>query len=166
MSTIAKTVVSSLLIALVAIPAPVEAHPKRRPGKKVVVVTPKYRPAKPIYGPHWRRSYHRHHLPSVATFAVISGVTYAIVNNHYYRAQGNTYVYVQQSPVTAPNTVVVNTPAAPATGSGLPEGTLVEVLPESTATVLVNGVTYYVDGAVWYAPIEGSHRFVVVAPQL
>ncbi|WP_419175026.1 hypothetical protein [Desulfosediminicola sp.] len=56
-----------------------------------------YRKAPPRYY-HHPRSYHRNHLPSVAAFAMIAGVSYAIIDNMYYRQQGDTYIYMEQPP--------------------------------------------------------------------
>jgi len=41
-------------------------------------------------------SYHESRLPEIATFAVIAGVTYAVVNNTFYKKSGNEYRSVQQ----------------------------------------------------------------------
>ncbi|TDR78953.1 hypothetical protein [Photobacterium lutimaris] len=60
----------------------VKKKPKRH--KKVVVVHK--------YPKH--RHYHRSRLPEIATFAVIAGATYAIIDNHYYKRRGDGYEYV------------------------------------------------------------------------
>ncbi|MGR5063019.1 hypothetical protein [Photobacterium sp. DNB22_13_2] len=59
---------------------------KKKPKKhKKVVVVHKY----PKH-----RHYHRSRLPEIATFAVIAGATYAIIDNHYYKRRGDGYEYV------------------------------------------------------------------------
>ncbi|MGF1688609.1 hypothetical protein L4C36_18305 [Photobacterium japonica] len=38
--------------------------------------------------------YHKSRLPEIATFAIIAGATYAIIDNHYYKRRGENYEYV------------------------------------------------------------------------
>ncbi|KLV04251.1 hypothetical protein ABT56_15925 [Photobacterium aquae] len=52
--------------------------------KKVVVVHKEPR----------HHHYHRSRLPEIATFAIIAGATYAIIDNHYYKKRGDSYEYV------------------------------------------------------------------------
>lgn len=40
--------------------------------------------------------YHRSRLPEIATFAIIAGATYAIIDNHYYKKRGDNYEYVNR----------------------------------------------------------------------
>lgn len=40
--------------------------------------------------------YHRSRLPEIATFAVIAGVSYAIVENVFYKKSGDNYVYTER----------------------------------------------------------------------
>ncbi|MEJ2766328.1 hypothetical protein VV869_20445 [Photobacterium sp. MCCC 1A19761] len=40
--------------------------------------------------------YHKSRLPEIATFAVIAGVTYAIVNNTFYKKSGDEYRAVER----------------------------------------------------------------------
>ncbi|UTV29713.1 hypothetical protein [Photobacterium atrarenae] len=42
------------------------------------------------------KHYHQSRLPEIATFAVIAGVTYAIVNNTFYKKSGNEYRAVER----------------------------------------------------------------------
>ncbi|MED5524787.1 hypothetical protein [Gallaecimonas pentaromativorans] len=44
------------------------------------------------------RYYHRSDLAKIATFAVLAGVTYAIVDNVYYQQRGERYEYVSAPP--------------------------------------------------------------------
>ncbi|AJR06111.1 hypothetical protein H744_1c1086 [Photobacterium gaetbulicola Gung47] len=60
---------------------------KPRPPKKKVVV---------VHKPPRHRYYHRSRLPEIATFAVIAGATYAIIDNHYYKRRGDNYEYVDK----------------------------------------------------------------------
>lgn len=116
------------------------------------------------------RSYHRNYLPAAATFAVIAGITYAIVDNNYYKQSGDTYVYIEQPPavtnttvVTAPNnstTVVTNT------NTVLPLGSIISTLPAGAQTVTIGQGVFYVSQGQWYARITGQNQFVVVAPQV
>ncbi|WP_330961186.1 hypothetical protein [Photobacterium sp. 53610] len=45
-----------------------------------------------------RREYHRSNLPELVTFAVISGITYAVIDNAFYKQSGDKYVYTSQRP--------------------------------------------------------------------
>ncbi|WP_299794956.1 hypothetical protein [uncultured Shewanella sp.] len=126
---------------------------------KKVVVKPHHRP---VHNAPKVRSYHHKHLPVTASFVVISGFSYAIVDNAYYRREGDQYIYIQQPPVSAQTTEQALTKK----GDGTLTGSIVEVLPANTTTVTVNGVTFYVDGGDWYAPIAGTPNFVIVEPQL
>jgi len=42
-------------------------------------------------------SYHKSRLPEIATFAVIAGVSYAIINNTFYKKSGDEYRSVEKS---------------------------------------------------------------------
>ena len=123
---------------------------------------PAYRP--PIYRPPHRPirpHYRRWDLPEIATFSVVAGVTYAIVDNLFYKKQGDQYIYVEQPPVNIINTTVTTSP-----NSGYPGlGTVIHGLPLGATSVVVNGVSYYVAGGVWYAPMAGTNQFIVVSPQ-
>lgn len=62
---------------------------------RVIVVKEGYRHR----GPAPRhRYYQRDNLAKIATFAVLAGVTYAIVDNVYYKQRGDRYEYVAQPP--------------------------------------------------------------------
>ncbi len=106
-------------------------------------------------------SYDRGSLPDAASFLVISGITYALIDGLFYQRSSNSdkYIYVENPPVsTQQTTTVIHT-------SGV-TGSVVDVLPGGVKTVSVNGVVYYVKGSHWYAPIAGSSRFVIVDPQI
>ncbi|UIP30174.1 hypothetical protein [Photobacterium sp. TLY01] len=45
-----------------------------------------------------RREYHRTNLPELVTFAVVSGITYAIIDNAFYKKSGDNYVYTPYRP--------------------------------------------------------------------
>lgn len=67
----------------------------------VVVVKPKYKKKRHhhhntvvVVQPPRNRYYHRSRLPEIATFAVIAGVSYAIVDNVFYKKSGERYDYV------------------------------------------------------------------------
>lgn len=61
-------------------------HHKHKHCHHVVVVKKKQR----------HDHYHRSRLPEIATFAVIAGATYAIINNAYYKQRGDNYEYVDK----------------------------------------------------------------------
>jgi hypothetical protein len=60
-------------------------HKKRRHHHHNTVV---------VVQPPRNRYYHRSRLPEIATFAVIAGVSYAIVDNVFYKKSGERYDYV------------------------------------------------------------------------
>ncbi|WKE67531.1 hypothetical protein PVT67_09625 [Gallaecimonas kandeliae] len=70
-------------------------HGRRYQDNRVIVVDRRYqhRAPQPRY-----RYYHRDNLARIATFAVLAGVTYAIVDNVYYRQRGDGFVYVPEPP--------------------------------------------------------------------
>jgi len=160
-----------LLLTFTGVTGTVMAHPnhvvpaKASPYKasvhvKKVVVKPDHRP---VHKAPKHRSYHHKHLPASASFIVISGISYAIVDNAYYKRNGDQYIYIEQPPVTV-QTTTDQAPAAQTTETI--SGSIVDLLPANTTIVTVNGVTFYVDGRDWYAPIAGTPRFVIVEPQI
>jgi len=171
MFNFAKVTHALLLISLSGLAPSVLAHPNHSVPAKVVpnkvtvqvkkvVVKPNHRPVR--HAPKIR-SYHHKHLPASASYLVIAGISYAIVDNAYYKRNGDQYIYIQQLPVSVETTTGQ---APPLNNSGAVSGAIVETLPANTTTVTVNGVTFYVDGRDWYAPIAGTPRFVIVEPQL
>ncbi|SDH16000.1 hypothetical protein SAMN04488136_109147 [Vibrio xiamenensis] len=106
------------------------------------------------------RAYHRSSMPSAASFLIVSGITYAIINGLYYQQHGDQYVYVENPPAKTTTTTTVTTTSASSVGR------VVNVLPNGAKSVSVNGANYYVQGGVWYAPIASSNQFVIVEPQL
>ncbi|PMH45029.1 hypothetical protein BCU68_11350 [Vibrio sp. 10N.286.49.B3] len=143
---------------------PVVIKPGHKPpSKPVVIVKPSHKPVvKPIVvvKPPVRRSYRRVDLPTAAAFVMIAGISYAVINNAYYKHTNDNYVYVEQPPIAAPavqNTVINNYSNA---------GQLVNTIPANATTVTIEGATFYVDGNDWYAPIAGTNQFVIVEPQL
>ncbi len=128
--------------------------------KAVVVTKPSH---KPVSRAPTHRSYHYKSLPKNAAFAVIAGISYAVIDNAYYKRSSDTYVYVEQPPVTVvEQTTVIEAPATSSTSS---YGSIVDFLPDQVTTVTVNGATFYVDGSDWYAPISGTNQFVTIEPQ-
>lgn len=160
-----------LLLTLTGVAGSAMAHPNHSAPAKVVPSRPTVHVKKVVVKPAHRpvhrapkfRSYHHKYLPASASFIIISGISYAIVDNAYYKRNGDQYIYIQQPPVTVQTSVdeaSMDQTAEPITGS------IVDLLPANTTTVTVNGVTFYVDGSDWYAPIAGTPRFVIVEPQL
>ncbi len=131
-----------------------QGHKPQHPNN-VVVVKPSHN-HKPSHKAPPHHSYRRSALPATAAFAILAGVTYAIIDNAYYKQSGDQYVYVEQPPVYAVSQV----------SSSRQSGQVVDVLPSGVSTVTVDGATYFVRGNNWYAPIAGTGKFVVVAPQL
>ncbi len=138
-----------------------QGHKPQHPNN-VIVVKPSHpshnhRPSynhRPSHKAPPHRSYRRSALPATAAFAIFAGVTYAIIDNAYYKQSGDQYIYVEQPP------------AASTQQNSSQSGQVVDVLPRGVSTVTVDGTKYYVLGNDWYAPIAGTSKFVVVAPQL
>ncbi|MGR5131751.1 hypothetical protein [Vibrio alfacsensis] len=156
--TLRFSILSVLLTAIVspAIAKPPPAHKPVKHAKKVVVVKPVYRP---VHKAPAHRVYHYHKIPRRATYLVIAGITYAVIDNAYYKRSGDQYIYVQQPPVAAQQDVKM-------VSTNDMTGRIVDVLPKDAVTVTVNGATFYVQGSDWYAPIAGTNQFVIVQPQL
>lgn len=173
---IPSSVLTGALFSLISIPAaaapPIPLLPALLPG--IIVVKPAHRPLK--RAPK-HRSYHYRNLPRGATFVVIAGITYAVIDNLYYRRSRDTYVYVEQPPVSAvaeqstQSTATTETTAVNQSSSEIVEidtsnrGKIVDVLPEEVTVVTIDGATFYVKGTDWYAPIAGTNQFVIVEPQ-
>lgn len=166
------------LVALLALtmsvsPAIAKPHTPSKKVKPVVVIKPGFRP---IHKAPVHRVYHHKKMPRSAEIIIIAGITYAVLDNLYYRRERDRYVFVEQPPVAAPVITTVPTsndvatiPAetTPAASQSLvSKGDIVDLLPNDATTVTINGVTFYVDGEDWYAPIAGTSKFVVVEPQL
>ncbi|MGR5237813.1 hypothetical protein [Vibrio alfacsensis] len=148
----------TLGILMVSLITPAMAKPAHKPAKhakKVVVIKPIYRP---VHKAPAHRVYHFHKVPKTATYLVIAGITYVVIDNAYYKRSGEQYIYVEQPPVSVQQEVQ--------TVSSNMKGKVVDVLPNNAVTVTVNGASFYVKGSDWYAPIVGSNQFVIVDPQL
>ncbi|WP_234497696.1 hypothetical protein [Vibrio maritimus] len=159
---IKQTIIGTLLAALVA---PAAAKPIPVPPSKVkpVVVKSAFKPVQkaPVH-----RSFHYRKLPKGATFVLIAGISYAVIDNAYYKRSNDTYIYVEQPPVsTQPQIQAGVSSESQSTVTGM-QGKVVQLVPENATTVTVDGATFYVDGGDWYAPIAGTSQFVIVEPQL
>ncbi|CAH0537821.1 hypothetical protein [Vibrio marisflavi] len=153
-------VILGLIAPSIALAEPRQPYKYRKPAKNVVVVKPIYRPNYKV--PAHRRYYYTK-VPKHASYIVLAGITYAIIDNIYYKRSGNEYVYVEQPPVT----VVKEVNTATAAPTNQPKvGTVIDFLPDGTVPVSVSGSTFYVKQSHWYAPIAGTNKFVVVEPQL
>ncbi len=128
--------------------------PPRPPGG-VIVVKPGHVHRPP---PH-RLHYSAKGLRDIATFALFAGVAYAVVDNVFYRKQGDQYVYDANPP--AGSYTVMNTPA---TSGSYHIGSVVSsnALPMAARTVTVNGIVYREYEGTWFAPMAGSNQFIVV----
>ncbi|MGL6260036.1 DUF6515 family protein [Vibrio sp. WXL103] len=156
-----RFIVAGVLLMTVSTPILAKQPPvvKQKPkAKSVIVIKPSHKPVKkvPVH-----RSYHRKSLPKTATFVVIAGISYAVINNAYYKRSNDTYVYVEQPPVSAPAQATTSSMSVNTSN----HGKIVDVLPANVTTVTVEGATFYVLGSDWYAPIAGTNQFVIVEPQ-
>ncbi len=132
--------------------------------------------------PPYRGHYYFYYrdLADIATFAIFAGVTYAIINDVYYQKSGDRYVYVQ-SPPTGNYTIVDSndveltsssagisgsSSATPASTSPYTKGEIVDTLPSTKKTVVVNGQTYFQYQNAWFLPLRDQRKYVVVEPPL
>ncbi|MFA0088690.1 hypothetical protein BCU70_02000 [Vibrio sp. 10N.286.49.C2] len=170
-SIIKRCIVMGTLLLTVSSPILAKQPEKVVPNKTVskvvskktaskVVVKASHRPIKraPVLS-----SFHHKRIPHGAAFVIIAGISYAVIDNTYYKRSNDTYVYVEQVPVVSTTTQTVQ--VAPAQVVPSHYGKMVNVLPSRVTTVTVNGATFYVDGSDWYAPIAGTNQFVIVEPQ-
>ncbi|MDR9830490.1 DUF6515 family protein [Vibrio sp. FNV 38] len=160
-----RFVVAGTLLLTISAPIMAKQPPvtkKKSKPKSVVVIKPSHRP---VHKAPTHRSYHRNHLPKGAAFVLIAGVSYAVINNAYYQRSNDTYVYVEQPPVSSPTTqtTTAQTTATPVVSTN--HGKIVDVLPSNVTTVTVDGATFYVQGSDWYAPIASTNQFVIIEPQ-
>lgn len=151
------------------------------------------------YPPYRGRYYYYHSdLVDIATFAVFAGITYAIVQDSYYRRDGVRYVYVRYppsgnytilrddrvitssttndappsrqiiSPSLSSNTARVSPipPAPKPEPSPYKLGEIVDSLPHTKETVVINGQSYFKYKNTWFAPLRAERKFVVVEPPL
>lgn len=154
------------------------------------------------YPPYRGRYYYYHSdLVGIATFAIFAGITYAIVQDSYYRRNGDRYDYVRYPPsgnytIVNGNTITTssstssnyvpsssgqvvssspssNTPrvthVVPATKpepSPYKLGEIVDSLPHTKETVVVDGQSYFKYKNTWFAPLRAERKFVVVESPL
>lgn len=154
------SLIGLMTISVFLMTTPVQAHP---PG--------------PHPGWFWDGPGHgRHHgpfLPDGAAFAVIAGMTYAIIDGQYYRHQGNQYIYVGDSPVPSQTTVVVHSSDNNTSSESISNnqdtlfspGTIVSQLPEKYKKVTINHQQYFVSHHTWFVKLA-NRGYVVVKPQL
>ena len=117
-----------------------------------------------------RSHYAFHHLPHTASFVVLAGVRYAVIDNYYYRRTGNHYVYVANPPTQVVTPAAPATPpqvvatATPETAAGdLPLGQVVDRLPAGATAVTIEGSTYQVASGQWFLPLADMQHYVVVS---
>ncbi|MCA0936458.1 hypothetical protein LCL85_13035 [Vibrio alginolyticus] len=130
--------------------------------------------------PPYRGHYYFYHrdLVDIATFAIFAGITYAIINDAYYQKSGDRYVYVQNPPagnytIIDPNDIAItssgttsSTSSNAASNSPYTKGEIIDTLPSSKKTVVVNGQTYFQYQNTWFLPLRDQHKYVVVEPPL
>ncbi|MGR5556769.1 DUF6515 family protein [Vibrio fortis] len=143
--------------------ATAKPHPVYKPSKKIVVVKPVYRPIKKVPK---HRSYYYYKMPKHTSYIVLAGISYAVIDNVYYKRSGDQYIYIENPPVTSSSTSITTTTTTTSSSSNSDVGSLVDKLPSGTTTVTIDDATFYVTGGDWYAPIAGSKQFVIVEPQL
>ncbi|WP_104025475.1 hypothetical protein [Vibrio hyugaensis] len=151
------------------------------------------------YPPYRGRYYYYHSdLVGIATFAIFSGITYAIVQDSYYRRNGDRYDYVRYPPsgnYTIVNGNSVTTSSSTASNYAPPSGQIVSSSPSSSSahvaqvapapepspyklgeivnslphtkeTVVVDGQSYFKYNNTWFAPLREERKFVVVESPL
>jgi hypothetical protein len=128
--------------------------------------------------PPYRGHYYYYHrdLVDIATFAIFAGITYAIVHDAYYQKSGDRYVYVQNPPegnytVIDSNDVVFSSSTNSSSSnsnsnSPYKKGEIVDVLPSTKKTVVVDGQTYFQYQNTWFLPLRNERKYVVVESPL
>ncbi len=130
--------------------------------------------------PPYRGHYYFYHrdLVNIATFAVFAGITYAIINDAYYKKSGDRYVYVENPP--AGNYTIIDSNDLALTSSGTAssasstaasaspytKGQIIDTLPSTKKTVVVNGQTYFQYQNTWFLPLRDQRKYVVVEPPI
>ncbi|MFI3246577.1 MAG: hypothetical protein R3Y10_08860 [Ferrimonas sp.] len=147
-------------------PAPANFRPSLAPGKpflsglrphhRHIVVRPGQ-----FYRPPARLRYPAKGIQNIATFALLAGVTYAVIDNVFYRQVGNEYVY-EGNPPAGNYTVLPSTQATPS----YKVGEIVAAPPASARTIVVDGISYREYDGHWFAPMGGSSQFAVVNPPI
>ncbi len=123
---------------------------------KVIEVKSNYSHKKPS-----KTTYKNSDLKKSAVFAVFSGVTYAVMDNIFYRWDGEKYTYVPKPP-KGHYVVIATRPGK----KGYRIGEVISDLPNKYQNVTVNGKQYYHRKDDWFAPRAGTRRFVVVKSPL
>ncbi len=132
------------------------------------------------YPPYRGHYYYNHRdLVDIATFAIFAGITYAIVNDAYYKKSGDRYVYVQSPPagnytiIDSDDVVLSSYSSATGTSnsntisnSAYKLGQIVDSLPSTKKSVVVNGQTYFQYQDTWFLPLRDERKFVVVESPL
>ncbi|SEF83089.1 DUF6515 family protein [Vibrio hangzhouensis] len=95
---------------------------------------------------HVVHHYDHHRLPDTAIMLAIAGVTYALIDGHYYKKDKGRYVIVEKPPK----------------GRYQP-GKIVKRLPEGATAVNKRGQQYFVSRGNWFLSI-GNGKYVVVEP--
>ncbi len=126
---------------------------------KVIEVKSNYSHNKPS-----KTVYKQSDLKSSAVYAVLSGVTYAVIDNIFYRQNGDNYTYVPKPPQG--NYTVVTRPTASPSKKGYRIGEVISALPKKHQSVVVGGKQYYRSNNDWFAARKGTKRFVVVKSPL
>ncbi|WP_028108185.1 hypothetical protein [Ferrimonas futtsuensis] len=150
--------ITALILPLLAAPQ-VQAKPHHGPQHKAKVIVVK--PGAHHKPHHNHYAYHHKELTRIATFAVYSGVTYAIVDDAYYRKHGDHYLYVESPP--AGHYSVIQAGDA---GSGYTLGQRLGQLPSGSHSVVVDGISYHNLGEHWFVPLAGGQSYVVVESPL
>ncbi|WP_298441027.1 hypothetical protein [uncultured Ferrimonas sp.] len=109
-------------------------------------------------------------LPDMVRHAVISGVSYAIVDDLYYQLRQGRYQQVA-APSLANKIHISNgksrtTIASTDKTSSAGGAKILTQLPGQGQQVIIDGVAFVVVAGQWYAPLLDGGHYVQVAPQL
>lgn len=95
---------------------------------------------------HVIHHYPKHRLPDDAVLLAIAGVTYALIDGHYYKQEKEKYVFVERPPKRRYR-----------------PGKIVKRLPEGATAVNKRGQQYFVARGNWFLAIDNG-KYVVVEP--
>lgn len=95
---------------------------------------------------HVVHHYPKHRLPKDAILLAIAGVTYALIDGHYYQQKKEKYVFVEKPPKRRYR-----------------PGKVIRQLPEGATAVNKRGQQYFVSRGNWFLSI-GNGKYVVVEP--
>ncbi|MCG9658367.1 hypothetical protein C9980_10440 [Vibrio mediterranei] len=95
---------------------------------------------------HIVRHYEPHRMPDSAVMLAIAGVTYALIDGHYYKKEKHKYIIVEKPPKRRYR-----------------RGQMVKKLPEGATAVNKRGQQYFVSRGNWFLAVSNG-KYVVVEP--